>query len=229
MDLNSEIRVTECENFGHRQGSIESERGHFMGKKRYSGPQWLPGAGLSIMGALCSIAAVATTLILVSSGAVAKENFGSAYTRHVYEQCVHTSDDDPIMERRCTGHGGIEVHWINEPDNSSVSFGSEGAIGGEYDPRFTFAVVGNVIEWRGPLTGGSIAPIAAIVRYELCRAIGGPCTPELVIYRLVGKRASCIAATVNGRRPDANSRARAITDTFVASFDCEKDEPRAPE
>jgi len=47
-------------------------------------------------------------------------------------------------------HSGIEVHWINEPDNSSVSFGSDGAIGGEYDPRFTFAVVGNVIEWRPP-------------------------------------------------------------------------------
>jgi hypothetical protein len=181
------------------------------------------------MGALCSIATVAAILILASPDAVAKENFGSAYTRHVYEQCVHTNDDDPIMERRCAGHGGIEVHWINEPDNSSVSFGSEGAIGGEYDPRFTFAVVGNVIEWRGPLTGGSIAPIAAIVRYELCRAIGGPCAPELVIYRLLGKRASCIAATVNGRRADANLRAREIADTFVASFDCEKDKPRKPE
>ena len=181
------------------------------------------------MGLLCSIAAAAATLILVNPGAVAKENFGSAYTRHVYEQCVHTSDDDPIMERRCAGHGGIEVHWINEPDNSSVSFGSVGAIGGEYDPRFTFAVVGSVIEWRGPLTGGSIAPITAIVRYEPCRAIGGPCAPELVIYRLLGKRASCIAATVNGRRADANLRAREIADTFVASFDCEKDKPRKPE
>jgi hypothetical protein len=181
------------------------------------------------MGALCSIAAVAAAPILASPAAVAAEIYESAYTRHDYEQCTKTSDDDPIMERRCAGHGGIEVHWINEPDNSSVSFGSDGAIGGEYDPRFTFAVVGNVIEWRGPLVNDKVAPVAAIVRYQLCRTIGGPCTPELVIYRLVGKRASCIAATVNGRRPDANARAREIADSFLHDFDCEKDKPHAPE
>jgi hypothetical protein len=133
------------------------------------------------------------------------------------------------MERRCAGHGGIEVLWINEPDNSSVSFGTEGTIGGEFDARFTFAVVGNVIEWRVPLQSGNVAPHAAIVRYQLCRSVGGPCAPELAIYRLVGKRASCIAATVNGRRPDANARAREIADSFVRNFDCEKDKPRAPE
>jgi hypothetical protein len=86
-----------------------------------------------------------------------------------------------------------------------------------------------MIEWRGPLVNGKVMPIAAIVRYQLCRTVGGPCAPELAIYRLVGTRASCIAATVNGRRTDANIRARAIADTFAPSFDCLKDKRRAPE
>jgi hypothetical protein len=181
------------------------------------------------MASLRSIAAAISVLVLCLGVALAGEASDSIYTRHDYERCARTSDDDPIMERRCEGHDGIAVHWTNEPDNSSVSFGSENSIGGEFDARFTFATVGDVIEWRGPVQNGRVAPVAAIVRYQLCRAVGGPCTPELAIYRLHGKRGSCIAATVNGRRPDANARAREIADTFMRSFDCEKDKPRAPE
>jgi hypothetical protein len=165
-------------------------------------------------------------LLLSATTAVSTEPMGSAYTRHDYEKCRRTGDDDPIRERRCTGHDGIPVHWVSEPDSSSVSFGTEGAIGGEFDPRFTFAVAGDAIEWRGPVHGGKIAPHAAIIRYQLCRSIGGPCAPELVVYRLLGRRASCIAATVNGRRADANVRAREIADTVVPGFDCTKDKPR---
>ena len=133
------------------------------------------------------------------------------------------------MERRCEGHGGVTILWVSEPDSSSVSFGTEGAVGGEFDNRFTFAVAGNVIEWRGPAVQGRVEPFAAIIRYQLCRAIGGPCVPELVIYRLNGKRSSCIAATVNGRRVDANVRAREIADSFARNFNCEKDKRLVPE
>lgn len=168
------------------------------------------------------------TLVFLLSGTLAgwAEAIGSVYTRHDYEKCRKLGDDDPIRERRCPGHDGIPVHWVNEPDSSSVSFGTEGAIGGEYDPRFTFAVAGNVIEWRGPERSGRISPYAAIVRYQLCRSISGPCEPELVVYRLLDKRASCIAATVNGRRSDANVLARETADTTARSFDCSKDKPR---
>lgn len=169
----------------------------------------------------------AALLFLLSAMAVAKADaIGSAYTRHNYETCGKVGDDDPILERRCVGYGAIPVHWVSEPDSSSVSFGTEGAVGGEYDPRFTFAVAGNVIEWRGPERAGRISPYAAIVRYQLCRSISGPCEPELVVYRLLDKRASCIAATVNGRRADANARAREIADTVVRNFDCTKEKPR---
>jgi hypothetical protein len=178
---------------------------------------------VSLSGAL-----IAAGLVTVA-WAYAAGPASSAYTRHDYEQCRRLGDDDPIMERRCEGYAGTPILWVNEPDSSSLSFGSEGARGGEYDPRFTFAVAGNVIEWRGPVEAGTIAPYAAIVRYQLCSAVGGPCAPELVIYRLVGKRASCIAATVNGRRAEANARAREIADTFARNFDCERDKRRAPE
>jgi len=172
-----------------------------------------------------------TLLVAMSLGASAAsaEPIASVYTRHDYEKCRKTGNDDPIVERRCVGHDAIPVHWVNEPDSSSVSFGTDGAVGGEYDQRFTFAVAGDVVEWRGPVRSGKVAPFAAIVRYQLCRSIGGPCAPELVIYRLVDKRASCIAATVNGRHADANARAREIADTFGRSFNCEKDKRRTPE
>jgi hypothetical protein len=181
----------------------------------------VPGFHLTVLALVVAISGV--------DGAAAAGSIESAYSRHDYERCEKLGDDDPIMERRCEGHAGIPVTWINEPDNSNVSFGSEGAVGGEFDKRFTFAVVGNVIEWRGPVERGAVEPYAAIIRYQLCRAIGGPCAPELVVYRLNGKRSSCIAATVNGRRTDANVRAREMADTFARDFDCEKDKVRIVE
>lgn len=173
--------------------------------------------------------ALALVLLAGAQGAQAAGSIDSVYTRHDYERCDKLGDDDPIMERRCAGHDGIPVAWVGEPDSSSLSFGTEGAVGGEFDNRFTFAVAGNVIEWRGPVEDGRVAPFAAIVRYQLCRAIGGPCVPELVVYRLNGKRSSCIAATVNGRRPDANLRAREVADSFARGFDCEKGKVRVVE
>jgi hypothetical protein len=173
--------------------------------------------------------AFALAALLCGAQIAPASSIESAYSRHDYERCQKISDDDPIMERRCVGHAGIPVTWVSEPDSSSVSFGTEGAAGGEFDKRFTFAVAGDVIEWRGPVERGKVAPYAAIVRYQLCRAIGGPCAPELVVYRLNGTRSSCIAATVNGRRADANVRAREMADSFARGFDCEKDKVRIVE
>jgi hypothetical protein len=173
--------------------------------------------------------AAALGVLLGGAQIVPASSIESAYSRHDYESCQKLGDDDPILERRCAGHDGIPVTWVSEPDSSSVSFGSEGALGGEFDKRFTFAVAGNVIEWRGPVEKGRVVPYAAIVRYQLCRAIGGPCLPELVVYRLNAKRSSCIAATVNGRRTDANIRAREMADGFARGFDCEKDKVRTVE
>jgi hypothetical protein len=193
---------------------------------------WKGGLPMRIFSAVMHRRVPALALILLlcgSLGTTAAGSIESAYSRHDYERCKRISDDDPIMERRCEGHAGIPVTWVSEPDSSSVSFGTEGAVGGEFDKRFTFAVAGNVIEWRGPPVQGRVEPFAAIIRYQLCRAIGGPCAPELVVYRLNGKRSSCIAATVNGRRTDANAMAREVADSFARSFDCEKGKVRVVE
>lgn len=84
--------------------------------------------------------ALALVLLAGAQGAQAAGSIDSAYTRHDYERCHKLSDDDPIMERRCEGHAGIVMTWVSEPDSSSLSFGTEGAVGGEFDNRFTFAV-----------------------------------------------------------------------------------------
>ena len=173
--------------------------------------------------------ALALALLGGAQDTQAAGSIDSTYTSHDYERCRKLSDDDPIIERRCEGHDGIPVTWVNEPDSSSISFGTDGAVGGEFDKRFTFAVAGNVIEWRGPVEKGRIVPYSAIVRYQLCSAIGGPCAPELVVYRLNGTRSSCIAATVNGRRADANLRARELADSFARDFNCERDRVRVME
>jgi len=153
----------------------------------------------------------------------------SAYTKYDFEKCALVSDEEPVTERRCIGYAGILVFWVNEPDSSSIAFGTEGVTDGSYDGRFTFAVVENTIEWRGPRKAGRIAPFAAIVRFLLCGSIGGPCLPELVIFRLEGKRRSCIAASVDGTRTDANVRARTLVDGFVRRFRCGTDQKRPPE
>ena len=151
----------------------------------------------------------------LAAGPARAQAIDSAYTKHVFEKCTLVRDDDPVTERRCVGYANIPVFWINEPDSSSIAFGAEGVTDGSYDERFTFAVVENTVEWRGLRKAGRIEPFAAIVRFQLCRSIGGPCRPELVLFRLEGKRRSCITASVDATRAGANVSARALADSFV--------------
>jgi len=133
------------------------------------------------------IIAIAVFAALAAAPARAQA-IDSAYTKHDYQKCKVVGDEDPVLETLCQGYAGIPVRWLNEPDSSSIFFGDEPAPDDTYDARFTFAVVENTIEWRGPRKAGRIEPFATIVRFQLCRAIGGPCRPELVLFRLEGKR-----------------------------------------
>jgi hypothetical protein len=157
----------------------------------------------------------------------------SAYTDHDYERCREIPQReahmrDVVTERHCDGHGGIRVTWINGPDSSTLAFGTSGLVG-DYGDRFSFAVAGNRIEWRGPATGGRVEPFAAIARFQLCRSVSGPCRSELVVFRLDGTRRSCVAASVDGTRADANERARALADDVGRRFRCGADRPHPPE
>jgi hypothetical protein len=162
---------------------------------------------------------IAAVALAFGGGAHAAE-IDSAYSTFDFDKCPLLTDEDPITERRCIGHAGIPVTLVNDPDSSLLSFGSEGLIG-EYDGRFGHAVAGTTVEWRGPRKGAGVAPFAAIVRFQLCESIGGPCRPELVIFRLEGTRASCIAASLDARRADANLRARKVADERVQGFRCD--------
>jgi hypothetical protein len=152
----------------------------------------------------------------------------SAYTTHEYQACPLVKDEDPYQVRRCEGFGGIAVNWHNEDDDAVVDFGTDGsAEDWPYEQSFVFA--GKTVEWRGATRAGVLVPYAAIVRYDLGRSIGGPFDPVLMIFRLDGKTASCLVASVDGRRADANARARQIADRFVRTFRCGKDTRRARE
>ena len=131
----------------------------------------------------------------------------SAYTTHDYEACPLTIDEDAYQVRRCEGFGGIAVNWHNEDDGAVVA--------------------GKTVEWRGASRTGALAPYAAIVRYDMGRSIGGPFEPVLMIFHLDGRTGSCLAASVDGRRANANTRARRIADTFARTFRCGADTRRA--
>ena len=171
----------------------------------------------------CLLAVLSLTGI---AGTASAQSIQSTYTKHDYEACKVVSDEEPVTERQCAGHAGIPVNWTNEPDASSVDFGKDGLVG-ELGQEFSFAVAGETIEWRGPMRGGTVAPFAAIVRFQLCGAIGGPCRPALVLFRLNGDKSSCIAGLVEAKRKDANERARRIVDSIVRNFRCGTDKRRA--
>jgi hypothetical protein len=169
--------------------------------------------------------ALVFSVMFCASGFAVAQPYQSAYTKHDYEKCRLIADEEPVTERQCEGHGGILVNWTNEPDASFVAFGKEGLVG-EAGKAFTFAVAGETVEWRGAMAGGKLVPFAAIVRFDLCGGIGGPCHPELVLFRLDGAERSCIAATVDARKAKANERARQLADGFVRTFRCGKDKRR---
>ena len=162
---------------------------------------------------------------LLTGFAVPAAAADSAYTTHDYENCRLVSDDAASQQRRCEGLHGIAVNYYNEDDDATIDFGVDGSKDAwPYAQSFVFA--GKTIEWRGETRNGKLVPYAAIVRYDLGRAIGGPFRPALMIFRLVGHTSSCLAAAVDGRRADANVRARRLADTFVRDFRCGKDKRR---
>lgn len=175
----------------------------------------------------CSASSVIAWLAVAVFSLAATATFAadSAYTKHAYEKCRLVKDEPGFQLRRCTGFAGIAVNHHNGDDEATVDFGEK-----ESDddwPGRSFVFPGATIEWRGESKAGALVPYAAIVRYDVSRGgIGGPFDPELVIYRLEGRSRSCVAASVDGRRKDANIRARALADSFARTFRCGKDKRR---
>ncbi|HMN72506.1 MAG TPA: hypothetical protein PKA55_11640 [Rhodoblastus sp.] len=143
----------------------------------------------------------------------------SSYTKFDWETCRKTGAEDDVVTRRCNGPDGIAVDINSGADAAFVSFGAKGArgetqLGDFYFPKAT-------VEWRR--SGGK--PLAAILRYDIGKAIGGPFRSALVVYKLEGTASSCIVAIVDGARPGANDRARTAADEAATKFTCGKDAP----
>ena len=144
----------------------------------------------------------------------------SAYTKFDWEKCRKTAEGDDVVMRRCNGPDGIVVDINNGADAAFVSFGEKGArvetqLGELYFPKET-------VEWRK----AAGKPFAAILRYDIGKAIGGPFRSALVVYKLEGKTSSCVVAIVDGGKPGANERARAVADEATPKFTCDKDSPQ---
>jgi hypothetical protein len=185
-------------------------------------PLWLAVAA--------TFAVVAFAAAAFSAPASARERIDSAYTKHDYEKCKVVEDDDPVKVTQCEGLAGIPVKWTNEPDSSIVEFGSDGVVPDDaFAKRFTFSVAPETIEWRGVMKAGKFVPFATIARFSMCGGIGGPCHGELIVFRLDGKKRSCMAASVDARIANANERARELADTVARRFNCDKDKTRPVE
>jgi hypothetical protein len=179
---------------------------------------------------LIAIVFVFVAFTAAALAAPARERIDSAYTTHDYEKCKVVEDDDPVKVTQCEGLAGIPVKWTNEPDASVIAFGKDGIVPDDaFAKRFTFSVAPETIEWRGVMKAGKLRPFAAIARFSMCRAIGGPCNGELIVFRLDGSKRSCMAASVDARKAKANERARELADTVARRFNCDKDRTRPVE
>ncbi len=160
--------------------------------------------------------AVAIGMVACAGAACAAE---SAYTKHDWDRCRKIAAEDDTITRRCAGFSDIPVLHSGGEDAASVGFGARG-MRGDW-PLTGFFFPKTVIEWRSE--GGK--PFAAILRYDVGPAIGGPFRSRLVVYRLEGAASSCAVAAIDGGKPDANETARKIADEKAHSFVCDKDAP----
>jgi hypothetical protein len=159
--------------------------------------------------------------MLLSAPAAANE---SRYTRHDWQRCSALRSPEPgiVTRRRCPGLAGISIIWTADDDSSSVTFGSRPL--GEDLGIGSFFEAGHTVEWRSE--GPGARPFAAVIRYRTGQSIGRLDASRLVIYRLEPSGRSCIIAAIDGRSPEANERARALTDSHGPRFRCGS--PRVP-
>lgn len=165
-------------------------------------------------------ACVLAMLVALAGGASCAQAAESNYTRHDWDKCKQIAAEDDSVTRRCAGLGGVPLLYTAASDASSVGFGEKGMIGDSDFGDFYFPK--ETVEWRSK--GGK--PYAAILRYDLGPAIGGPFKSWLAVYKLQGVKSSCVVALVDGAHANANERARDIADQDAARFTCDRDKMR---
>jgi hypothetical protein len=176
-----------------------------------------------------SIALAALALAVSAAALRADEIIESTYTKHDYAKCKEGKQEDDVHKYRCEGHVGTLVNVYMAEDSTTVDFGFQGDKDdqGQFPSSFVFAK--ETIEWRGRVRTGKMTPYAAILRYDVGPAIGGPFKPVLYVYHIKGLQGSCIVGSVDGSHADANERARKLADEHSAGFRCGADKPLAME
>jgi hypothetical protein len=146
------------------------------------------------------------------------------YSTFDYAACKEIDRGVGYSTRSCVGPGGLAVVYTGDEGAASVAFGTRGLVG-DIPLDGSFAA-GKTIEWRGEKVGGVLTPRAAILRYDVGPSPDGPFRSRLLVYKLVDKSASCVAATIAPGGASANLRARRIADDIARTFVCGKDKPR---
>ncbi|MDB5506933.1 MAG: hypothetical protein JWR75_1571 [Devosia sp.] len=150
----------------------------------------------------------------------------SFYTDLKLDQCTVLEADDFGVSWVCPGFRGVPVYVAEGDLRFYVSFG----LGADTEPAATqtpppFNTIGEKLEWRVANVGGTLQPIATILRYAVSNAEGDGNSDLLVVTQIVSGSTCHIAYVDAALNVDANELARQAADELAGSFDCDE-EPR---
>ncbi|GHD20028.1 hypothetical protein ACFOEZ_12380 [Tianweitania populi] len=149
------------------------------------------------------------------SAAFAEPARESRYTNLKECRLVESQEDEGGYSlSSCAGHGGYKLDVVDAdarenifvitPKGQKQSLQLPSRMGGG------FSSLGDTIEWRGRVEGGTLHPTAMIARYRVEDPSGpGRPTSYLLVISLPGK--PCLAAEI-APGPNQNERARAAAD-----------------
>lgn len=156
----------------------------------------------------------------------------SVFTDLDIEKCPVTQrwvpDSDPKADPeptqwRCKGYGGWNV-FVGEGDlRAGIRYARERRIEGGLHTFPKFSLTGPKVEWRGPVKGGKVVPVAAIVRFLW--SVDGRKGSVLSVARLGrGEDDTCVFAYVDAvANPNANALAQKAADERAANARCPAD------
>ena len=181
---------------------------------------------------LARICAAAIALSVFSAPALS-QTIESAYTKFDSKKCKHKKgvEEEDYGSWTCPGYNGLNVLLSAGDQRMHVSYGpwKDSLAAGETLSGFNDAYEGTV-EWRIEKANGKVRPFATILRWNVVTAedsekANGPTKASgrtLVVTRL-GPDGTCHVGYVDGRRKDANERARKLADERARSFRCGTD------
>lgn len=158
-----------------------------------------------------------------ATNATEASDANSRYTRLNLDACTVLSrvEEGEGVEWRCPGLDSTPLYVLSGDGRYDIDAGRKGKVFASVAP---FNNPGETVEWR--LKNG--APVAIIFRLKSATQ-EAPNISWLMVETIGSTdRPSCRIATIDGRTPDANVRARAIADAQGASFRCGVDAPEDP-